>query len=155
MISVVKRDVGRLTMHITLEATVSSHFIHNLNLHRISGPQQMGYTILNGGLEERAWSSHSFKTVSLPGPFLPAHFPLGDSIHGALSRPFALLRPRNFWWKPIHLWLPLPNTCPCGQIFTFSSAMMSPGTPHLSVPQVNQTHITKSKSPPPQTCSSH
>lgn len=93
MISVVKREVGRLTMHITLEAPVSSHFIHNLNPQRISSPQQMGSTTLNGGLEERAWSSLSFKTVSFPGPFLPAHFPLGDGIHGALSRPFAVLRP--------------------------------------------------------------
>lgn len=42
MISVVKRDVGRLPMHITLEEPVSSHFIHNLNPHRISQPPADG-----------------------------------------------------------------------------------------------------------------
>lgn len=115
----------------------------------------MGYTTLNGGLEERAWSSHSFKTVSFPGPFLPAHFPLGDGIHEALSRPFALLRPCSLLVETHPFMAPASKHLPMWSDLHLELCQMSPGTPHLSVPQVNQTHITKSKSPPPQTCSSH
>lgn len=38
-------------LHIILEELVSSHFVHELNQHRISWPQQRGNSTLNGGLE--------------------------------------------------------------------------------------------------------
>ena len=101
-------------------------------------PQQMGNSTLNGMLEPSAWSGHSFKPVSFPGPFLLVHLhtrwqcPWGSvwalcSAQGMQS----LGGVTSICGSGFHL--------PAHVVRFALPALMSPGTPHMGVPQVNQT----------------
>lgn len=123
MISVAKGDAGRLTVHVILEEPVSSRFIHNLNQHRVSQPPAGGISRIKwrAGTEGMEWPL--LPDCLFPGSCLPAHAPLGPLLCSGHA---------VFWRNPTHLQLQLPSTCPCGAIFTFSFAVVSPGMPHLN-----------------------
>lgn len=107
VITVAKRDVGRLTMQIILEEPVSFHFVHTLNQHRKSQlPADEKYHIKGRG-GRRAWSEwpllqdclllQSLLACSL------AHWvtvPMGLCLGSLLCLGYAV-----FCGNPAYLWL--------------------------------------------------
>ena len=98
----------------------------------------MGNSTLNGMLEPSARSGHSFKPVSFPGPFLLVHLPTRwqcpwGSVWALCSAQGmqSLGGVTSICGSGFHL--------PAHVVRFALPALMSPGTPHMGVPQVNQT----------------